>query len=44
MNSLIIDCSSGMSLFVLRGNDVFSYVNYEIKKHTDELLLKLVLK
>ena len=41
MNSLIIDCSSGMSLFVLRGNDVFSYVNYEIKKHTDELLLKL---
>lgn len=41
MNTLIIDCSAGMSLILLKGDETFSYVDENQKKHTDELLLKL---
>ena len=42
MNKLIIDCSYGMSLFILDENDnVYSKIDFNQKKHTDELLLQL---
>lgn len=39
MNSLIIDCSDGMSIYVVSGSKVFSSVENDQKKHTDNLLL-----
>lgn len=39
MNSLIIDCSAGMSIFLLKNNEQFSVVDTNQKRHTDELLL-----
>lgn len=39
MNSLIIDCSSGMSIFLLKNEERFSVVDTNQKRHTDELLL-----
>jgi len=41
MNSIILDCSSGMSLYVLSGEKIFSSIDKSQKKHTDELLLAL---
>ena len=39
MNTLIIDCSAGMSVYVLVGKEVYSSVDDDKKKHSDELLL-----
>ena len=39
MNSLIIDCSAGMSVYFIKDDEVFSKVDNDQKKHTDELLL-----
>lgn len=41
MNGLIIDCSSGMSIFVIKGDKVFSVIDKNQKRHTDELLVSL---
>lgn len=41
MNSLILDCSAGMKIFVLKNEEIFSVVDDNQKKHTDELLLSL---
>lgn len=41
MNSIIIDCSDGMSLYVLKEDEVYSSISKTQKKHTDELLLAL---
>lgn len=41
MNILIIDCSAGMSVHLCKGADVFSHVDENQKKHTDELLLSV---
>ena len=38
MNTLIIDCSSGMSVYVLKDEEVYSKIDKNQKKHTDELL------
>ena len=38
MNTLIIDCSSGMSVYVLKGEEIYSKIDKNQKKHTDELL------
>ncbi len=38
MNSLIIDCSAGMSVYLLKNKEVFSKIDENQKKHTDELL------
>ena len=39
MNSLILDCSCGMNVFVLSGKDVFFSCDSNNKKHTDDLLV-----
>lgn len=39
MNCLIIDCSAGMGVYLLKEDEVFSKVDDNQKKHTDELLL-----
>jgi len=41
MNSLIIDCSDGMSLILLSNEKEFSYIDDTEKKHSDELLVVL---
>lgn len=41
MNGLIIDCSSGMSIFVIKDSEIFSIVDKNQKRHTDELLVSL---
>ncbi len=41
MNNLIIDCSAGMSLIVIKDDEVFSFVDENEKRHTDDLLVKL---
>lgn len=41
MNNLIIDCSSGMGLYIVKGDEVFSYIDENEKRHTDDLLVKL---
>lgn len=41
MNSLILDCSNGMGLYVLNNDKLYSMVSKTEKKHTDELLLAL---
>ena len=38
MNTLIIDCSSGMSVYVLKNDEVYFKSDKNQKKHTDELL------
>ena len=38
MNTLIIDCSAGMSVYVLKNDETFSKIDKNQKKHTDELL------
>ena len=38
MNILIIDCSAGMSVYVLKNDETFSKIDKNQKKHTDELL------
>ena len=38
MNKLIIDCSLGMSIFVCKDEEIFSKIDENEKKHTDELL------
>ena len=39
MNTLIIDCSAGMCVCFLKDEKVFSKIDNEQKRHTDELLL-----
>lgn len=39
MNSLIIDCSAGMKVYLCAGENVISKIDENQKKHTDELLL-----
>ncbi|MBR7172414.1 MAG: tRNA (adenosine(37)-N6)-threonylcarbamoyltransferase complex dimerization subunit type 1 TsaB [Clostridia bacterium] len=39
MNTLIIDCSAGMSVYLICGEKEFSKIDNNQKKHTDELLL-----
>ena len=39
MNCLIIDCSSGMKVYVLKDDIVYSKIDENQKKHTDELLV-----
>ncbi len=41
MNSLIIDCSAGMSLTLLSKEGEYSYIDDNEKKHSDELLVAL---
>ena len=41
MNILIIDCSAGMSVYLCKDKDVFSFVDENQKKHTDELLVSV---
>ncbi len=41
MKNLIIDCSAGMTLILEYENNIYSYIDVDEKKHTDELLLKL---
>ena len=41
MNTLILDCSSGMNLFLLKGDEEFSHIDNSEKKHSDELLVVL---
>ena len=38
MNNLIIDCSAGMGVYLVSKNEIYSKVDCNIKKHTDELL------
>ena len=38
MNTLIIDCSSGMSVYVLADEKIYSKIDKNQKRHTDELL------
>ena len=38
MNSLILDCSCGMNVYVLSGDKTFSFVDGTQNKHTDEIL------
>lgn len=40
-NTLIIDCSSGMNIIVLKENEVFKFLDSNQKRHTDELLLSV---
>lgn len=39
MVSLIIDCSYGMNVYLIKNDEVFSKIDNNQKKHTDELLL-----
>ncbi len=41
MNALIINCSAGMSVYVIREGEVFSEVDETTNKHTDELLMSV---
>ncbi len=41
MNNLIIDCSAGMSLYVLKDEKIFSFIDENEKRHTDDLLVAL---
>ncbi len=41
MNSLIIDCSFGMNLYVLNGEKEYLYINSDQQKHSDEILIEL---
>ncbi len=41
MVSLILDCSAGMSLYILKNEEVYSKIDNDQKKHTDELLLSV---
>lgn len=41
MISIIIDCSAGMNLILLNNDKADSILDSDVKKHTDELLLKL---
>ena len=38
MNTLILDCSCGMNVYVLSGDKIFSYIDGTQNKHTDEIL------
>lgn len=39
MNTLILDCSAGMKVYLINGEKVLSHIDDNQKKHTDELLL-----
>lgn len=41
MNKLIIDCSYGMSVNLLTDKEGYSFVDYDQKKHTDNLLVNV---
>lgn len=41
MNSLIIDCSNGMAVYVICDKGTFSFVDQNQKRHTDELLVSV---
>ena len=38
MNTLILDCSCGMGVYLIKDNEVFSYADLNQAKHSDELL------
>ena len=40
-STLIIDCSSGMNIIVLKQGEVFKFLDSNQKRHTDELLLSV---
>lgn len=40
-NTLIIDCSSGMNIIVIKDDEIFRYLDFNQKRHTDELLLSV---
>lgn len=39
MNNLIIDCSCGLGVYLVKDSDVFSYLDENQKRHTDDLLV-----
>lgn len=41
MNSLIIDCSAGMKIYLLKNDEEFCKIDENQKKHTDELLVSV---
>ena len=41
MNSVILDCSYGMSVYVLKDDKEYSFISCDEKKHSDELLVVL---
>ena len=41
MNTLILDCSCGMSIYLICENNEYSCIDKNQKKHTDELLLSV---
>lgn len=41
MNTLIIDCSAGMSIILLTDSNCYKIIDNNQKKHTDELLLSV---
>ena len=41
MNTLILDCSAGMNIYLICGEKEYKKCDYNIKKHTDELLLSV---
>lgn len=41
MNTLILDCSAGMSIYLLKDDEEFSLIDTNQKKHTDTLLLSV---
>ena len=38
MNSLILDCSCGMNVYVVKNDEVFSFEDKTQNKHSDEIL------
>ena len=41
MNTLILDCSCGMSIYLITENAEYSHIDKNQKKHTDELLVSV---
>lgn len=39
MNTLIINCSYGMSIYLLKDSKIYEHIDKNQKKHTDELLV-----
>ena len=41
MNTLIIDCSAGMSIFLITDKQIYEIIDNNQKRHSDELLLSV---
>ena len=41
MNTLILDCSCGMSIYLICDDNIVSHIDNNQKRHTDELLLSV---